>query len=78
MSEGNKLTEKDINRLEKDFTYHPAKPGQAELYDEILEAGRGFAALIMNDCPDSRERSLALTKIEEAIGYANNSISRNG
>ena len=73
-----KLTEKDIARLEKDFTYHPAKEGQAERYDEILEAGKGFAALILFVCPDSRERSLALTKIEEAIGHANNSISRNG
>jgi hypothetical protein len=77
MAAGYTLTEKDMNRLEKDFTYHPAKPGQAERYDEILLAGKGFAALILFACPDSRERSLALTKIEEAVGHANNSISRN-
>lgn len=77
MSE-HKLTEKDIARLEKDFTYHPPKPGQAEMYEEIRLAAKGFAALILFVCPDSRERSLAMTKIDEAVAHANSSIARNG
>ncbi len=77
MSETYKLTEKDINRLEKDFTYHPPKEGQAEIYEEIRGAAKGFAALILFVCPDSRERSLAMNDIDLAVMHANASIARN-
>ena len=73
-----KLTEKDIARLEKDFTYQSPKEGDVERYEEIRKAAQEYAATILYYCPDSRERSLAMTKIDESVSHANNSIARNG
>jgi len=36
-----------------------------------------FAQELCRFCPDSRERSLALTKLEEAVSWANAAIARN-
>jgi hypothetical protein len=36
-----------------------------------------LAAYISEKCPESREKSLAITKIEEAVMWANASIARN-
>ena len=63
--------------LENRFTYHAPKPGQPEIYERIRSEALSYAALIYNYCPDSRERSLAITKLEEAVLWANASIARN-
>jgi hypothetical protein len=60
------------------FTYHPPKEGQPAMYKQ-LRAGFLLLATLMNDlCPDSRELSLAMTRLEEANIWANASIARNG
>ncbi len=71
------LSEKEQKRLENDFTYHPPKGTQADRYGEIRTKAKEFAELIFNHCPDSRERSAALTKIDEAVFFSNASIARN-
>ena len=58
------------------FTYHAPKEGQPVKYKDIRDAGRLMADLIVVSCPESRELALALTKIEEAIFWANASIAR--
>jgi len=58
------------------FTYHPPKGDQAERYTDIRDVGYKFASLIVSFCPESREQSLALTKIEEAVMWANAAIAR--
>ena len=65
------------DELKKRFTYHAPKPGQNERYESIREIARGLAMFIAENCPDSRERSLAITKLEEAVMWANASIARN-
>lgn len=65
---------KDILR---NFTYHPPKPGQPEKYTVIRDTAKGLAMLINDNCPDSREKSLAMTKLEECVMWANASIARN-
>lgn len=72
-----KLTEEESKRLEKDFTYHRPEGTQPARYEEIRAAGGNMAQLLLSDCPRSRELSLALTKIEEAIFWANAAIARN-
>lgn len=67
-----------LTDLEKRFTYHPPQPGQPEKYVEIRETAKKFAELLNTLCPDSREKSLAVTHIEEAVFWANASIARNG
>ena len=70
-------TAADLERLDRDFVYHAPKPDQLPRYEEIRAMGKIFAALIIQYCPDSREKSLALTKLEEACFWANASIARN-
>jgi hypothetical protein len=64
--------------LEHRFTYHAPKEGQPEKYEDIRERAKFLAYLISEDCPDCREKSLALTKLEEAVMWANAAIARNG
>lgn len=63
--------------LEKRFTYHPPKPGQPEIYAAIRAEAKKLAMLVFEHCPDSRELSLAITNIEEAVFWANAAIARN-
>jgi hypothetical protein len=59
------------------FTYHPPQPGQPEKYEAIRDAGRQFAEVIAELAPESRELSLAITNIEQAVMWANAAIARN-
>jgi DNA-binding PadR family transcriptional regulator len=63
--------------IDNNFTYHEPKGDQPRKYQRLREKGKEVAAIILDSCPDSRERSLALTKLEEAIFWANASIARN-
>ena len=71
------LTEEDHKRIDRDFTYHPPKGNQQARYVEIRDTAKSFALLISDNCPASRERSLALTNLEQAVMWANASIARN-
>jgi len=66
-----------MDELEKRFTYHAPKEDQPRRYEIIRARAKLFAVKINDLCPDSRERSLALTKLEEAAMWANASIARN-
>ena len=65
------------DRIENSFTYHPPKGDQAERYVLLRDEAKDLAVSIVHNCPDSRERSLAITKLEEAIMWANKSIACN-
>lgn len=62
---------------EKNFTYHEPTQDTAAQHEAIRSAGKRFAELIEDECPPSRETSLAMTKLEEAVMWANASIARN-
>jgi len=65
------------NDLTNRFTYHAPKDGQPEKYVAIRDKAHELATLITDLSVSSRERSLALTKIEEAVFWANAGIARN-
>lgn len=65
------------DELENRFTYHPPKGDQAQRYETIRALGFQMASEINSRCPQSRELSLALTKIDEAVMWANAAIARN-
>lgn len=67
----------DMGELANRFTYHPPTQGQAERYVEIRKVAHEFALAVLERAPKSRERSLAFTKIEEAVFWANAAIARN-
>ena len=60
------------------FTYHAPKPGQPEKYEAIRDKAKEFCQLIDELTPESREQSIAATKIEEAVMWANAGLARNG
>ena len=62
--------------LESRFTYHMPKHGQAEIYQEIRDRAKGLAYYFEIQCPESREKSLAITKLEETVMWANAAIAR--
>lgn len=64
-------------QITKSFTYHAPKEGQLERYVELRDAAKYFAVLIAELTPESREQSLALTKLEESVMFANAAIARN-
>ncbi len=63
--------------LVRRFTYHAPKGNQTERYTSIREWGLNLAVFINEHCPESREKSLAITNLEQAVMWANASIARN-
>ena len=63
--------------IENNFKYHTPKAGQPETYETLRSEAKNLAYLIMEKCPNSRERSLAITKLEEAMMWANAAVARN-
>lgn len=63
-------------RIENDFTYHAPKGDQADRYARIRNEAKTLALTIAMLCPDSRERSLALTHLEQSVMWANAGIAR--
>ncbi len=59
------------------FTYHTPKGDQAIRYEQIRDAAHDLAGIINERTPDSREKSLAITHLEDAVMWANASIARN-
>jgi len=73
------ISSSDAVKLENNFSYH--QPKQEELqqhrYEEIRRNAKEFAELLYQFCPPSMELSLAITKLEESVFWANASIARN-
>lgn len=63
-------------QLENNYTYHAPNPEQQSTYVELRETAKKLAYLIEANCPKSRETSLAHTKLEETIMWANAAIAR--
>ena len=63
------------DELENIFTYHSPKPEQLKAYKELRAEAKVFAEYVVNLCPESREKSLAITKIQEAVMFANAAIA---
>jgi hypothetical protein len=63
--------------LDKNFTYHQPNTDQRERYERIRAKAKELAELVVELVPPSRERSLALTKLEEMVMWANAGVARN-
>lgn len=60
----------------KRFTSHPVDEDQASAMSDVRTSLRAVALHIDRTCKDGREKSLALTKLEEAVFWANAAIAR--
>ena len=63
--------------LDHIFTYHPPTGEQQARYQGLTQDARTLAFTILMVCPDSREKSLALTKLQEVRMWANAAIAVN-
>ena len=77
LDEQGRISSEDEARLQKDFVYHAPSGDQPERYEILRDSAMGYARLLIGSCPPSRELSLSLTKLEEAVFWANAAIARN-
>ena len=68
---------KEQAKIENNFSYHAPKGNQQQRYELIRAMAKELAYVIEQQCPESREKSLANTKLEECVMWANASIARN-
>lgn len=66
------LTNEDIEDL---FTYHAPKPGQPERYDNIRQAAKHLAKVIIANTPASADQSAAIRDLRISVMQANAAIA---
>lgn len=71
------VSPEQVADIEKRFTYHRPGGDQPARYATLRGYARELAHTVCRMVPDGREKSLALTKLEEAIFWANAGIARN-
>jgi hypothetical protein len=70
------VTEQHLSDLDNRFSYHAPAGDQTDRYHALRSRAYTLATWIMETTPPSREQSLALTKLEESIMWANSAIAR--
>jgi hypothetical protein len=69
------MQEADINNR---FEFHPATTEEKRMaHTSIRELCRQVALRINEQVPEGREKSLAITRLEEAMMWANAGLARN-
>lgn len=67
----------DIEDLRNRFDHHaPRDEMTASLHSEVRSRCYWVAEFFASDLPDGREKSLAITKLEESMMWANAAIAR--
>ncbi len=59
------------------FSYHKPIGDQASRYESIRDEAKRLAHIIQTCCPESREKSLAITNLQQTVMWANASIAIN-
>ena len=70
----NKVSE--LIDLRNRFKYHKPDDVKIETHQNLREEFLDLSIFVHEICPPSRERSLAITKLEEALFWANASVAR--
>jgi hypothetical protein len=71
-------TTNEHEQLEHNLTNHaPINDDVVQRFEQVREPAKAFGGSILALCPASRERSLALTNLEQAVMWAVASIARN-
>lgn len=66
----------DEGLVERNFSHHPPSPSQGEYHAAWRDEFKHLAEKVTMNLPNSRERSLALTKLEESLFWVNAHIAR--
>ena len=65
------------DQIDNIFTYHAPFGTQQARYVAIRDKAKELALLVNEACPESREKSLALTNLQQSVQMANASIAIN-
>lgn len=65
------------DRVDSNFADHPIKGDQEERRSYIRAGARALAVRILGLTLESREQSIAITKLEEVVMWAHEAIARN-
>ena len=68
----------DANEIDRRFDHHPPDECRAERHKQIRQRAKELASYLNICLPDCRETSLAFTKLEEAMFWANAALARRG
>jgi hypothetical protein len=71
-----KVKETPWDAIENNFVYHAPKPNQPEVYEQVRARAKEYALFLRGVCPHGRELAVAITKLEEAVFWANAGIAR--
>jgi hypothetical protein len=63
-------------RIDNDFKFHPATPETGPRHARIRRLCHALAVELVQEVPEGREQSLALTALEETMMWANAGIAR--
>ena len=66
----------ETQELKNRFKYHEANPTKVQKMENLRKNFLALAELIDAMCPEGREKSLAITNLEQAQFWANASIAR--
>lgn len=64
----------EFDRIKRSLTNQAPTADQVERIEAVRAAGLLIAGRVLEQCPSSRERSLALTHLEETVMWAVKSI----
>lgn len=67
-----------LEDIERRFKFHPADKVKGDRHQDIRNWCRELAFVLNEDLPDGREKSLAITHLEEVMMWANAAIAREG
>lgn len=68
------MNQKELDNI---FTYHKPTGGQQLRYEDLRGLAKELAQMIEHHCPNSREKSLAITSLQQTIMWANAAIAIN-
>lgn len=63
--------------IEHRFDYHRPNAEAVKLHEGVREVLKEVALSFDSNLPDGREKAVAITKLEEAMFWANAAIARN-
>lgn len=67
----------DNEEIVSRFQFHPANEVTGAMHDRVRALCSALALQLNASLPESREKSLAITKLEETLMWSNAAIARN-
>ncbi len=71
------MKRKPNETIENNFKHHSVTGTQMAGYDRVQATCKELAYILDTECPNSREKSVAMTHLETTMFWANAAIDRN-